>query len=224
MITRTTIAALLGYSVFVAALLAFIFLFFMKNPDRFDPFPIIFTTAIVVSVFVLQNKRPEGVGVSLLDASLIGLLLMSPILLGSVALLIDIPAFNYVEPTLLFSCYLNLLLGFLFGYFVGGAYTKKQLGFLDKNNEFSFRRGASAKLEVLAIWGMNVYVMLLCLGVYLDLMAIGFGLIVFAISGAFALFLTRFIQVRAWEGNTGRIVMMTKKRFYTKYKNLPTNY
>jgi hypothetical protein len=55
-------------------------------------------------------------------------------------------------------------------------------------------------------------------------MAIGFGLIVFAISGAFALFLTRFIQVRAWEGNTGRIVMMTKKRFYTKYKNLPTNY
>ena len=221
MISRTTIVRLIGYSIFATVSLALLILLFYKNSagSRILPFPIIGAAIVIALIIIMQNRLPEGEGTRVLDATLVGLILIALIFLGSIALLIDIPIFNYVEPILIYGSYVGLLLGLVLGYFAGKLYTKKQLELLDKNNEF--RGVGSNKLEVLVLLVLTVYFLLCFLGVYLDSHALGSGLVLFAISGTFALFAARFIQVRAWEHNNGKIVMMTRKRFYIKYKNLP---
>ena len=220
MISRTTIIRLISYSIFATVSLALVILLFLKDPgSRTFPFPIIGASMAVALIVVIQNRRPEGKGSRVLDATLAGLILMGLIFLGSVALLIDIPIFNYVEPILIYGSYFSLLVGLVFGYLAGKSYTKKQLELLDKNGEF--RGVGSTKLEVISLLALTVFVLLCFLGVYLDLQAAASGLILFAISGTFALFVSRFFQVRAWEHNTGKTVLMTNKRFYIKYKNLP---
>jgi hypothetical protein len=223
MVSRTTIVRLIGYSIFAAVSLALVTLLFYKNPARFSTSLIIIYFVMFTLIILIQNQRPEGEGTRVFDATLIGLILMAFIFLGSVALLIDIPIFNYVEPTLIYGCYIGLLLGLALGYFAGKSYTKKQLELLDKNNEFRGGVG-STKLEATMLLVLTGFVLLCFLGVYLDLQALGYGLILFAISGTFALFVGRFFKVKDWEGNTGKIVMMTKKRFYIKYKNLPMDH
>jgi|WetSurMetagenome_2_1015567.scaffolds.fasta_scaffold534867_1 hypothetical protein len=222
MVSRKTVVRLICYSVFAAVLLALIIFIFYKNSTGFRSSWIISYAVFFTLIIVIQNRRPEGEGTRVFDATLIGLILMTFIFLGSVALLLDIPIFNYVEPTILYGCYISLLLGLALGYFTGKSYTKKQLDLLDKNNEF--RGVGSTKLEATTLLALTGFLLLCFLGVYLDLRALGYGLIVFAISGTFTLCVARFFQVRTWEGNTGKIVMMTKKRFYIKYKNLPINY
>ena len=221
MISRTTIVRLIGYSIFATVSLALLILLFYKNSagSLILPFPIIGAVIAVALIVVIQNRRPEGEGSRVLDGTLVGLILIALIFLGSVALLIDIPIFNYVEPILIYGSYVGLLLGLVLGYFAGKSYTKKQLELFDKNNEF--RGVGSNKLEALMLLVLTVYFLLCFLSVYLDSHALGSGLVLFAISGTFALFAARFIQVRAWEHNNGKIVMMTRKRFYIKYKNLP---
>jgi hypothetical protein len=222
MVSRTTIVRLISYSIFVTVALALVVLIFYKNPSGFRVSWLISCALMVTLIIVIQNRRTESTGIRVLDSTLIGLILMALIFLGSVALLIDIPVFNYVEPIVIYGCYLGLLLGLALGYFTGKSYTKKQLELLDRSNEF--RGVGSAKLEVIVLFVLKGFVLLCFLGVYLDLQALGFGLILFAISGTFALLVGRFFQVRDWEGNTGKIVMMTNKRFYVQYKNLPINY
>jgi hypothetical protein len=226
MISRTTIVRLISYSIFTTVSLALLILLFYKNSAGSRtlpfPFPIIGIAIFVALIIILQNRLPEGEGTRVYDATLVGFILIALIFLGSVVLLIDIPIFNYVEPILVYGCYIGLLLGLVLGYFAGKSYTKKQLELLDKNNEF--RGVGSNKLEAIMLLELNIFVLLCFLGVYLDSQAIGSGLILFVISGTFALYAARFIQVRAWEYNNGKIVMMTKKRFYIKYKNLPINY
>jgi hypothetical protein len=222
MVSRTTIVRLISYSIFATVFLALVILMFYKNTAGFRPSWIISYTVIFALIIVIQNRLPEGEGIRMFDASLVGLLLMTTFLLGSVALLIYIPFFIYVEPIVIYGCYFGLLLGLVIGYFAGKSFTRRQLELLERKNEF--RGFGSTKLEVTIIWGLTVFVLLGFLGVYLDLQALGYVLILFAISGTFALFVGRFLQVRAWEGNTGKIVWMTRKRFYVKYKNLPMDY
>lgn len=222
MVSRTTIVRLICYSIFAAVSLALVILMFYKNTAGFRPSWIIGVVITFTLIIVIQNRRPEGEGTRVFDATLIGLILMVFIFLGSVALLIDIPIFNYIEPTLIYGCYIGLILGLILGYFAGKSYTKKQLNLLEKNNEF--RGVGSTKLEAITLLVLTVFILLCFLGVYLDLQELGFGLILSAISGTFSFFAARFIQVRAWEYNNGKIVMMTTKRFYVKYKNLPTRH
>jgi hypothetical protein len=225
MISKTTIIRLISYSIFVTVSLALLILLFYKTlaETRTLPFPIIIGPAIVVAlIIIMQNRLPEREGIRVFDATLVGLILIALIFLGSIALLVDIPIFNYVEPSLIYGCYFGLLLGLVLGYFAGKLYTKKQLELLDKNNEF--RGVGSTKLEIIPLLVVTVFFVLCFLGVYLDLQALGSGSIIFAISGTFALFVGRFFQVSAWECNTGKIVMMTNKRFYVKYKNLPMDH
>lgn len=221
MISKTTIMRLIGYSIFATVSLALLILLFYKNSagSRTLPFPIIGIAIVFALIFILQNRLPEGEGTRVFDATFVGLILIALIFLGSVVLLIDIPIFNYVEPILIYGCYFGLLLGLLLGYFAGKSYTKKQLDLLDKNSEF--RGFGSNKLEAITLLVLTVFILLLFLGVYLDSQALGSGSILFAISGTLSFFAARFIQVRAWEHNNGEIVMMTRKRFYIKYKNLP---
>jgi|WetSurMetagenome_2_1015567.scaffolds.fasta_scaffold184622_2 hypothetical protein len=221
MISRTTIVRLINYSIFATVSLALLILFFYKNSagSRILPSPIIGIAIFVALIIIMQNRLPEGEGTRVFDATLAGLILMALIFLGSVVLLIDIPIFNYVEPILIYGCYIGLLLGLVLGYFAGTSYTKKQLELLDKNNEF--RGVGSNKLEAITLSALTVFILFCFLGVYLDSQALGSGLILFAISGTFLFFAARFIQVRAWEYNNGKTVMMTRKRFYVKYKNLP---
>jgi hypothetical protein len=222
MVSRTTITRIISYSIFAAVSLALIILLFSKSPAGFGSPWIIGYAIFFALILIIQNRRPEGEGTRMFDATLIGLLLMTPIFVGSVAFLIDIPIFNHVEPIVIYGCYIGLLLGLVLGYFAGKSYTKKQLEFLDRSNEF--RGVGSTKLETTVLFVSTGFFLLCFLGVYLDLQALGFGLILFAISGGFALFVARFVQVRDWEGSTGKIVMMTNKRFYVKYKNLPWTY
>jgi hypothetical protein len=219
MVSRTTMVRLISYGIFATVSLAFVILWFLKSPAGFRSVWIISYAIFFALFIVIQNRLPEGEGIRLFDASFVGLLLMTIFLLGSVALLIYIPFFIYVEPIVIYGCYFGLLLGLVIGYLAGNSYTRSQLELLERKNEF--RGFGSTKLEVTILWGLTVFVLVGFLGVYFDLQALGWGLILFVISGTFYLFVGRFFQVRAWEGNTGRIVWMTRKRFYIKYKNLP---
>jgi hypothetical protein len=222
MVSRTTMVRLISYGIFATVSLALVILWFLKSPAGFRSVWIISYAMFFALFIVIQNRLPEGEGIKLFDASFVGLLLMTIFLLGSVALLIYIPFFIYVEPIVIYGCYFGLLLGLVIGYLVGKSYTRSQLELLERKNEF--RGFGSTKLEVTILLGLTVFVLLGFLAVYLDLKALGWGLILFVISGTFTLFVGRFFQVRAWEGNTGKIVWMTRKRFYIKYKNLPMDY
>jgi hypothetical protein len=222
MVSRTTMVRLISYGIFATVSLALVILWFLKSPAGFRSAWIISYAIFFALFIVIQNRLPEGEGIRMFDASFIGLLVMTIFLLGSVALLIHIPFFIYVEPIVIYGCYFGLLLGLVIGYLAGKSYTRSQLELLERKNEF--RGFGSSKLEVTILWGLTVFVLLGFLVVYLDLKALGWGLILFIISGTFALFVGRFFQVRAWQGNTGKIVWTTRKRFYIKYKNLPMDY
>jgi hypothetical protein len=164
MVSRTTIVRLISYSIFATVFLALVILMFYKNTAGFRPSWIISYTVIFALIIVIQNRLPEGEGIRMFDASFVGLLLMTTFLLGSVALLIYIPFFIYVEPIVIYGCYFGLLLGLVIGYFAGKSYTRRQLELLERKNEF--RGFGSTKLEVTILWGLTVFVLLGFLGVY----------------------------------------------------------
>jgi hypothetical protein len=220
MVSRATILRVASYGIFATVSLALIILLFFKNPAEIGSFWIIYYAMFLALLFVIQNRRSEGKGTRVFDTTLVGLILMALFFLGSVALLIDIPIFNYVEPVVIYGCYIGRLLGLVLGYFAGKFYTKKQLEILNKNNEF--RGVGSTKLEATVLLVLTGFVLICFFSVYLDLKASELGLIPFAISGTFALFAARLFQVRDWEYNAGKLLMMTNKRFYVEYKNLPS--
>jgi hypothetical protein len=58
-------------------------------------------------------------GTRAFDASLVGIILITPLFLGSIFLLIDIPIFNPINPISVVAAVFGLCLGLVFGIFAG---------------------------------------------------------------------------------------------------------
>ena len=150
------------------------------------------------------------------DQSLLGILLITPIFLGSVLLLIDLPIFNPVTPFSLTIAYLGLCLGLVFGLFSIRWYTKEQLKILEKNYEF--KDAGSKKLNVAVYGGTAIFVVfsffLLYFKTSIFAQPLANGLILFVISATFIASIIRMRLIKSWEKQEEKIVMMEWRKFY----------
>ena len=151
-------------------------------------------------------------GTRAFDASLVGIILITPIFLGSIFLLIDIPIFNPVNQLSIVAAVLGLGLGLVFGLFAGRWYTREQLRILIVNNEF--RGLGSKKLNVAVFAGLAIFLFYSFFTLVFDIIVLGNALVLFVISAIFIGFLARMLLIKSWERREERIVLMEWNKFY----------
>ena len=151
------------------------------------------------------------------DSMLIAIILTTPLFLGSVFLLVDVPIFNSVSSFSLASAYLGLCLGLVFGLFAGRWYTMEQLNILAVNHEF--KGLGSKKINVAFFGGFAVFLVFSFFILYFKTSALSFALanslVLFVISATFTLGITRIVLVNSWEKHEKKIVMQQWNKFYT---------
>ncbi len=130
------------------------------------------------------------------DFGLVAVLLITPIFLGSVFLLIDIPILNPVSPLALAIAVLGLCLGLLFGLFTGRWFTKEQFKIFAVKNKCT---GLDSKKLKIAFYGGLAVFLVTFLIIYFEISALVYCLILFVISAMFILSITRVIMVSSWE-------------------------
>jgi hypothetical protein len=158
-------------------------------------------------------------GTRAFDATLAGIILITPLFLGSVLLLIDIPIFNPINPFSLAVVVLGLCLGLVFGLFAGRWYTKEQLRILAINNEF--KGLGSKKITVAVSAALAIFLAISFFVQYFKATALGGSLIFFVVSATFTLFIIRMILITSWEKHEGKIIMMEWHKFYVIPKYAP---
>jgi hypothetical protein len=152
------------------------------------------------------------------DSMLIALGLITPIFLGSVLLLIDIPIFNRVNPLSLELAYLGLGLGLTFGLIAGRWYTKEQLKFLTINHEF--KGLGSKKINVAVVVGLAIFLVFSFFIFYFKTSALSYALansvILFVPLATFTLCIIRIVMINSWEKHEKKVVMQewNKNKFY----------
>ncbi len=147
-----------------------------------------------------------------LNANFYALILITPIFLGSLLLLIDIPIFNYVSPLSLFLAVFGLCVGLVFGIATGLWYTGEQLRILSVNNEF--KGIGSKKIRVAIAFGFAIFLGFSFFTLYFDVRFVMPSFILFVISATFALPIARLIMVRSWEKKEMKIVMQEWNKFF----------
>lgn|SRR5208283_1539103 len=147
-----------------------------------------------------------------IDATLIGLALISLIFVGMVFLIVDIPIFNSINPVSIEIADLGMFLGLAFGLFAGNWYTKQQLSILSEKIEF---RGLGSKRLYYALFsGLTIFLVYSFFVIFYNEIAFAEGLITFVISATFALYVIRLIVVYSWEKRVRKIMMMEWNKFY----------
>jgi hypothetical protein len=153
------------------------------------------------------------------DSMLAGLVLISLIFVGSVALLIDIPIFNSVNQFFLAIVVLGLFLGLGFGFFAGKWYTLEQLRILALNNEF---KGIGSKKILFAlISGMTVFLVFSSYVLYFKVIILGVSLTYFVVSATFSMYLVRMKMISSWEKHEGKTIFTNWKKIYALPKSAP---
>jgi hypothetical protein len=158
-------------------------------------------------------------GTGAFDASLVGFILITPIFLGSIFLLIDIPIFNPVNPLSIVAAALGLCLGLVFGLFAGRWYTNEQLRILIIDNEF--KGLGSKKLNVAVFAGLAIFLIYSFFTLIFDIIFLGNSLVLFVVSATFTGFLARMVLIKSWERREERIVLMEWNKFYVIPKHPP---
>ena len=146
------------------------------------------------------------------DAMLVATALITPLFLGSIFLLIDIPIFNRVNQLSLQLAYLGLFLGLVFGLFAGRWYTKTQLRILAIKNEF--KGLGSKKINIAVLIGLTIFLVFSFSVLYFRLDALAISLILFVFSATFDLAITRIVLVHFWEKREEKIIMQEWNKFY----------
>jgi hypothetical protein len=148
-----------------------------------------------------------------IDATLIGLALISLIFVGMVFLIVDIPIFNSINPVSIEIADLGMFLGLAFGLLAGNWYTKQQLSILSEKIEF---RGLGSKRLYYALFsGLAIFLIYSFFVIFYNKIAFAEGLITFVISATFALYVIRLIVVYSWEKRVRKIMMMEWNKFYS---------
>lgn len=147
-----------------------------------------------------------------LDATLVGFILISLTFLGMLFLLIDIPMLNYVDPFLLEMVVLSMFLGLAFGLIAGHWYTKAQLKILLEKNEI---KGLGSRRMYYALFsGFAMFLICSFFVFYYKSVVLGDSLVTFVISATFTTYLIRLILISSWEKRVRKIVMMGMNRIY----------
>ncbi len=166
--------------------------------------------SLIISWF--NKKLGTKMGTRVLDATIIGLILISLIFMGRVFLIIDIPIFNYVDPYLLEMTILGLFLGLAFGLVAGYWYTKLQLRVLSEKTEV---KGLGDKKAYYALFsGLAVFLIYSFFVFYYRSAILGNSLFTFVISATFTAYIIRLVLVSSWEKRTKNVVMMGRNNFY----------
>ena len=147
-----------------------------------------------------------------IDATLVGLALISIIFLGMVFLIVDLPIFNSINPFSIEVAVFGMFLGLAFGLFAGNWYTKQQLSILFEKAEF---RGFGSKRLCYAVFsGLAIFLVYSFLVIYYNEAVFADGLITFVISATFSMNIIRLIVVSSWEKRVNKIMMMGRNKFY----------
>ncbi len=150
------------------------------------------------------------------EAMLVATALITPLFLGSIFLLIDIPIFNRVNPLSLQLAYLGLCLGLVFGVFAEKWYTNEQLKILAINHEF--KGLGSKKINIAVFGGFTIFLVFSFFILYFKTSALSFALgnslVLFVLSGTFIGGITRIVLINSWEKREKQIVMQEWNKFY----------
>lgn len=153
------------------------------------------------------------------DSALIAVLLITPIFLGSVFLLVDIPIFNPVSPFTLAIAVSGLCLGLLFGLFAGRWFTVEQFRVLAAKG--AFKGLGSRRINVAVVAGLAVFLACSFLIVYFKATAWANFLVLFVISATFILSLTRLAMISSWERRERKMIMMEKNKVFAVPQFVP---
>ena len=148
-----------------------------------------------------------------IDSMMVAILLITPIFLGSIFLLVDIPIWNRISPVTLEFAYAGLGLGLIFGVCAGGWYTKAQLRILAKNYEFK-GLGLSKKTIASILVATGVFAAFSLLVIYYHLGNLANSIFLFGVSATFTLCITRIAMVNSWQKREEKIVIQEKNKFY----------